>query len=67
MNQKVNKNLHFDQLLYLLDKMILQTSDPKKKDFYYLLEEISLKYNLTREQVLMRGFRKAYRQVVDGV
>ena len=67
MNQKVKTKLHFDQLLLLLEKMILQTSLPENKDFYHLLEEISIKYNLTREELLMRGFRKAYRQVVDGV
>ena len=67
MNQKVKTKLHFDQLLLLLEKMILQTSVPEKKDFNHLLEEISIKYNLTREELLMRGFRKAYRQVVDGV
>ena len=67
MNQKVKTNLHFDQLLLILDKMILQTSVPEKKDFCHLLEEISIKYNLTKQELLMRGFRKAYRQVVDGV
>ena len=54
MNQKVNTKLHFDQLLLLLEKMILQTSVPEKKDFYHLLEEISVKYNLTREELVMR-------------
>jgi len=67
MNQKVNTKLQFDQLLLLLESMILQTSVPEKKDFYNLLEEISVKYNLTSEELLMKGFRKAYRQVVDGV
>ena len=67
MNQKVNTNLHFDQLLLLLEKKIFQTSVTEKKDFYYLLEEISLKFNLTREELLMKGFRRAYRQVVEGV
>ena len=67
MNQKVNTNLHFDQLLLLLEKKVYQTSVTEKKDFYYLLEEISLKFNLTREELLMKGFRRAYRQVVDGV
>ena len=67
MNQKVNTKLHYDQLLLLLENMILQTSVPEKKDFYQLLEEISIKYDLTKEELLMRGFRKAYRQVVDGV
>ena len=47
--------------------MILQKSISEKKDFYYLLEKISIKYNLSEEELLMRGFRKAYRQVVDGV
>tara|TARA_B100000945_G_scaffold315750_1_gene315444 strand:- start:1378 stop:1581 length:204 start_codon:yes stop_codon:yes gene_type:complete len=67
MYQKNKTKLHFDQLLLLLEKMIFQTSIPEKKDFYCLLEEISIKYNLTKEELLMRGFRKAYRQVVDGV
>ena len=67
MNQKVKTKLHFDQMILLLEKNILRTSVPEKKDFYNLLEEISIKYNLTREELLMRGFRKAYRQVVDGV
>ena len=67
MNQKVKTKLHFDQLLLLLEENILRTSVPEKKDFYNLLEEISIKYNLTREELLMRGFRKAYRQVVDAV
>ncbi len=67
MNQKVNTKLHFDQLLLSLEKMILHPSVPEKKDFYHLLEEVSIKYNLTKEELLMKGFRKAYRQVVDGV
>ena len=67
MNKKVNIKLHFDHLLLLLQKMILQKSISEKKDFYYLLEKISIKYNLSEEELLMRGFRKAYRQVVDGV
>ena len=67
MNQKFKTKLHFDQLLLLLEKNILRTSVPEKKDFYNLLEEISIKYNLTREELLLIGFRKAYRQVVDGV
>ena len=67
MNQKFKTKLHFDQLLLLLEKMISQSSIAEKKDFYYLLEEISIKYNLTQKELLMRGFRKAYRQVVDGV
>ena len=67
MDTKLNRNFHFDQLILILEKIILQTSIPEKKDFYCLLEEISIKYNLSKEELLMRGFRKAYRQIVDGV
>ena len=67
MNQEFKTKLHFDQLVLLLEKMIFQTSISDKTDFYYLLEEISIKYNLNRKELLMKGFRKAYRQVVDGV
>ena len=67
MTQEFKTKLHFDQLVLLLDRMIFQTSISDKKDFYSLLEEISSKYNLTRKELLMKGFRKAYRQVVDGV
>lgn len=67
MNQKVLSKLHFEQLLVVLEQMIQQTSVPEKKDFYPLLEEISIRYNLTPEELLTRGFRKAYRQIVDGV
>ena len=67
MNQKFNTKLHFDQLLLLLQEMILQKSISEKKDFYYLLEKISIKYSLSEEELLKRGFRKAYRQVIDGI
>ena len=67
MNQEFKTKLHFDQLVLLLEKMIFQTSISDKTDFYCLLEEISIKYNLNRKELLMKGFRKAYRQVVDGV
>ncbi len=67
MNQKINTELHFDQLLLLLENRISKKSISEKKDFYHLLDEISIKYNLTSEELLIRGFRKAYRQVVDGV
>ena len=64
---KSDKKLHFDQLLLLLEKIIFQNSIAEKTDFYYLLEEISIQYNITKEELLTRGFRKAYRQIVDGI
>ncbi len=67
MNQNVIQKLHFEQLLVELEQIIQNTSVPEKNDFYPLLDEISTSYNLTPEELLTRGFRKAYRQVVDGV
>ena len=67
MNQKFKTKLHFDQLLLLLEERIPQTSISEEQDFYYLLKEISIKYDLTPKELLMKGFRKAYRQVIDGV
>ena len=49
MNQKVITKLHFDQLLLLLQKMILQKSISEKKDFYYLLEKISIKLTILQD------------------
>ncbi len=36
-------------------------------DFYPLLEEMSIYYALSPDELLTRGFRKAYRQAVEGV
>jgi len=39
----------------------------KDIDFYSLLDEMSVYYSLTTEELLTRGFRKAYRQAIEGV
>ena len=36
-------------------------------DFYSLLDEMSVYYCLSTEELLTRGFRKAYRQAIEGV
>jgi len=64
--QKKTK-LHFKHLLLKLHQKIQQTTVPEKIDFYPLLDEMSVYYNLTPEELLLRGFRKAYRQVVEGL
>jgi hypothetical protein len=40
---------------------------PEKMDYFTLLEEMSAYYNLTAEELKTRGFRKAYRQAVEGL
>ncbi|MCH2269888.1 MAG: hypothetical protein MK510_04970 [SAR324 cluster bacterium] len=40
---------------------------PEKMDYYPLLEEMSVYYNLSAEELETRGFRKAYRRAVEGL
>ena len=65
-SQKKTK-LHFEHLLLKLHQKTMQTTVPEKIDFYPLLEEMSIYYNLTPEELLLRGFRRAYRQAVEGL
>ena len=59
--------MHFDQLQLKLYQFIQQTNNSEKIDFYSLLDEMSVYYSLTTEELLTRGFRKAYRQAIEGV
>ena len=64
--QKETK-LHFKHLLLKLLQKTQQTTVPEEIDFYPLLKEMSIFYNLTPEELLLRGFRRAYRQAVEGL
>jgi hypothetical protein len=64
--QKKTK-LHFDHLLLKLHEMNQQLAVPGSMDYYPLLAEMSAYYNLTAEELQTRGFRKAYRQAVEGL
>ncbi|MDP6295627.1 MAG: hypothetical protein QF618_06405 [SAR324 cluster bacterium] len=44
-----------------------QVAVPETMDYYTLLDEMSAYYNLTAEELQTRGFRKAYRQAVEGL
>ncbi len=66
-NSQKNPKLHFDQILLKLDEMNQRVTVPEKMDFFTLLEEMSAYYNLTAEELKTRGFRKAYRQAVEGL
>jgi len=59
--------LHFDQLQLKLNQIVQQDIVSEKIDFYLLLGELSVYYCLSTEELLTRGFRKAYRQAVEGV
>ena len=66
-NSQKNPKLHFDQILLKLDEMNQRVTVPEKMDYFTLLEEMSSYYNLTAEELKTRGFRKAYRQAVEGL
>ena len=59
--------LHFDHLLLKLYEMNQHVTVPESMDYYALLDEMSAYYNLTAEELQTRGFRKAYRQAVEGL
>ena len=66
-NSQKNPKLHLDQILLKLDEMNQRVTVPEKMDYFTLLEEMSAFYNLTAEELKTRGFRKAYRQAVEGL
>ena len=66
-NSQKNPKLHFDHILLKLDEMNQRATVPEKMDYFTLLEEMSAYYNLTAEELKTRGFRKAYRQAVEGL
>ena len=66
-NSLKNPKLNFDQILLKLEEMNQRVTVPEKMDYFTLLEEMSAFYNLTAEELKTRGFRKAYRQAVEGL
>jgi len=66
-NQEKKTKLHYDHLLLKLHEINHQDPVPERMDYYSLLEEMSTYYNLTAEELQTCGFRKAYRQAVEGL
>ena len=66
-NPQKKTKLHYDHLLLKLREINHQFSVPGRMDYYALLTEMSTYYNLTTVELQTRGFRKAYRQAVEGL
>ena len=66
-NSQKKTKLHYDHMLLKLHEINNQVAVPESMDYYPLLEEMSAYYNLTAEELKTRGFRKAYRQAVEGL
>ncbi|GIT03969.1 MAG: hypothetical protein CM1200mP28_12280 [Deltaproteobacteria bacterium] len=67
MNQKGLKKSYTLTVALITRENILQTSVPEKKDFYNLLGKNIHQIQFYQGRTANEGFRKAYRQVVDGV
>ena len=66
-NSQKNTKLHFDHIILKLHEINQKVAIPESMDYYHLLEELSAYYKLTAEELETRGFRKAYRQAVEGL
>ncbi|MAH63000.1 MAG: hypothetical protein CMN54_06065 [SAR324 cluster bacterium] len=60
------KRPHYDQILAWLTNEF-ECRPLEKCDFRYLLKELQEQLNSTEEELLRHGFRRAYRQLVEGV
>ncbi len=58
------KKLHLDQLIR---DMAARFDAHGPQDFLPLLEQMAADYGTSSEYLLSRGFRKAYRQLIEGV
>ena len=56
-----------DIILNFIHYRLSQTPFGNDHDFYSLLKESSITFKVSMDVLLKRGFRKAYRQVVEGL
>ena len=57
----------FEKILEFLDQRLAQTPSGNDHDFQSLLEEGSANFKVSMDVLLKKGFRKAYRQIVEGL
>ncbi len=60
----VPRRLHLDQLI---QDMATLFREQGPQDFQPLLEQMATHYGTSSDYLLSRGFRKAYRQLIEGV
>ena len=61
-----DKRPHYDQILAWLTNEF-ECRPLEKCDSRHLLQELQEQLNSTEEELLHHGFRRAYRQLVEGV
>ena len=59
--------LTYDHVLEFLKKRLAQPPCGNDHDFMPMLEEGSATFKVSMDVLLKKGFRKAYRQIVEGL
>ncbi len=67
MNAKPEVKISFELLLGDLQRKLMQNDAEGSQDFQPVLHEMSGHYDVSPEYLLQRGFRKAYRQIIEGL
>ena len=57
----------YDHVLEFLKKRLTQPPCGNDHDFIPMLEEGSVTFKVSMDVLLKKGFRKAYRQIVEGL
>ena len=65
---RVRKTLiTYDNILEFLKNRLVQPPCENDHDFFPMLEEGSATFKVSMDVLLKKGFRKAYRQIVEGL
>lgn len=64
---KPKPKIPFELLLSDLHQKLMQNDPEGSQDFQPLLQDMSGRYGVSPEYLLQRGFRKAYRQIIEGL
>ena len=62
-----HEKVRFPTVLKALATQIDECTGPEDLDFYPLLRQVSFALQITEEELLQQGFRKAYRQLIEGI
>ena len=63
----LSSKITYEQLLAHLLQRMSRPATGNEHDFLPLLEECSTYFEVSRDFLLQRGFRKAYRQILEGL
>ena len=63
----LSSNITYEQLLTHLLEQLRRPVTGNEHDFLPLLEECSIYFEVSGDFLLKKGFRKAYRQILEGL